>query len=306
MIKMMMTHYSDLRHYRGAEVTVSGAPSTSNTTITIGCMNVDGIKFNTYKQRRLRRTNVDHDPRHTIPRVHVLGLQEVSGGPQHELTPDDCQRIADNLFPGARVWVCKHVLIALDAVLDDCPVHNAWVSDDEREIIVDATLQGHRMYLLNVYMDGGDATYRLQQLARISSVLTSNAPWVLFGDWNMVIDPVTDAVGSTSNEGGGTLQAVMHKHGLIDLLSEGPHGTPRNERRLSDLTWAPRGNRGAVIHKRLDFFLVNLRARHLTMSKFWGRGADCIIYPELHSTLEWQRAQVSDLSHVLIHHTNDR
>ena len=31
----------------------------------------------------------------------------------------------------------------------------------------------------------------------------------------------------------------------------------------------------------------------------------CIIYPELHSTLEWQRAQVSDLSHVLIHHTND-
>ena len=45
--------------------------------------------------------------------------------------------------------------------------------------------------------------------------------------------------------------------------------------------------------------------RQLELSKFWGRAADCIIYPELHSTLEWQRAQVSDLSHVLIHHTND-
>ena len=45
--------------------------------------------------------------------------------------------------------------------------------------------------------------------------------------------------------------------------------------------------------------------RQLELSKFWGRAADCIIYPELHSTLEWQGAQVSDLSHVLIHHTND-
>lgn len=81
----------------------------------------------------------------------------------------------------------------------------------------------------------------------------------------MIIDPTIDAVGSTCNEGGGTLHMLMREHGLIDLLSEGRYGVPRTERRITDLTWAPRGKRtGPVTHKRLDFYLLNRMACELT------------------------------------------
>ena len=68
-------------------------------------------------------------------------------------------------------------------------------------------MQEHRLVLLNVYMDGGDAAYRVRRLQRIAASLQMPAdlPHILFGDWNMVIDPVVDAVGSTTNAGGGTL-----------------------------------------------------------------------------------------------------
>ena len=236
-------------------------------TVVIGSINVDGIKFNDFKQRRLRRTNVDYDARLGVPRIHILGLQEVSGGPQNELTEADKQRIVDNTFPGARAWIGKHVLIALDPSLDDCTVHRALISSDERELLVDVTMQEHRLVLLNVYMDGGDAAYRVRQLRRIAASLQTPAdlPHILFGDWNMVIDLAVDAVGSTTNAGGGTLQEFIHEQQLLDMLSAGQYGLPRDERRITDMTWAPRGKRlGPVVHKRLDFFLLNVAARALT------------------------------------------
>ena len=51
------------------------------------------------------------------------------------------------------------------------------------------------------------------------------------------------------------------------------------------------------------FLLMNESSR--SAGPVQGRGGRLHNHPELHSTLEWLGAQVSDLSHLLIHHTND-
>ena len=79
----------------------------------------------------------------------------------------------------------------------------------------------------------------MRQPRRIAASLQTPAdlPHILFGDWNMVIDLAVDAVGSTTNAGGGTLQEFIHEQQLLDMLSAGQYGLPRDERRLTDLTW---------------------------------------------------------------------
>lgn len=145
------------------------------------------------------------------------------------------------------------------------------------------TISGLRHNFLNVYMDGGDATERLRQLQRITAYLRTldvADPLVLFGDWNMVMNPAVDAIGTATNPGGDSLMQFVATHGLIDVLSDGQKGVATADRHVTDMTWAPRGVRsGPVIHKRLDFFLLNSHA--------WDRTSGTRVWDCLHTFPPW-------------------
>eukprot|EP01044_Picomonas_judraskeda_P002157 COSAG03_NODE_148_length_11571_cov_9.471583_3_plen_492_part_00 len=77
---------------------------------------------------------------------------------------------------------------------------------------------------------------------------------------------------------------------------------PRDERRITDMTWAPRGKRlGPVVHKRLDFFLLNVAARALTSAN--PRDSLRTTPPWFSATLSLLRRQVYTLVPKITAHT---